>query len=539
MSESASEPEDVESGIGRLRAIVGIGGCVYLVWWFMVEALLPASFNPLPSRLGVVGFSAALYGGSHVSGWVAKHLSGLFTAWGCLLVAHYAYLIAGNHGDSMWWVGCFVTFAAASMCMQSPREVAIFSVFSLASVLVVAAQLGQLSHSIYVPGLATVLLLANITKRSQALAEHAHAARRKSDQQRLQLAAIVESSGDAIVASGLNGHIRSFNQGAEQLFGFSEAEVVGKPLSLLLPRGREAEGPALIEQLSSGQPVAPFEAVGCRRDGSQVDVSLTVSPIRDARDKVAGISWAARDISEWKRAQLEVLRAREAAETANRELEAFSYSVAHDLRAPLRGIDGFVRIVLEDYGAKLDAEAHDHLQDVLRNAELMKRLIDGLLELGRVTRAHMSVHDVNLSELARASATQLRALDRQRAVEFAIGEGLHVQGDGTLLRSVMDNLLGNAWKFTRNRSDARIEFGSSGANGQTVYYVRDNGAGFDMTYASKLFGVFQRLHSQHEFDGTGVGLATVQRIVHRHGGRIWAESKVGEGASFQFTLSGH
>jgi PAS domain S-box-containing protein len=424
------------------------------------------------------------------------------------------------------------------MCLQSPREVAFFSVFSLGCVIVVAALQGQLSHSIYVPGLATILLLANVTKHSQTIAERARAARRTADQQRLELAGIVESSGDAIIASSLDGRIHRFNRAAERMFGFAEAEVVGRPLGLLLPRGREAEEPALIARLSAGDVVMPFESVRCRRDGSLVDVSVTLSPVRGRRGELAGISWAARDISEWKRAQLEALRAREAAEAANRELETFSYSVAHDLRAPLRGIDGFVRIVLEDYGAELDAAAHEHLECVLKNAELMRRLIDGLLELGRVTRANIQVQDVDLSELARASAAQLRALDRERAVEFEIDEGLRAQGDSALLRSVLDNLLGNAWKFTRNRRDARIQFGSTGTEpGKTVYFVRDNGAGFDMAYASKLFGVFQRLHSQREFDGTGVGLATVQRIVQRHGGRIWAEARVGEGASFQFTLS--
>jgi PAS domain S-box-containing protein len=537
MAEHESEAEDVANGVDRLRTIVGISGCVYLAWWFMVEVLLPGSFNPLASRLAVVGSSAGLFAASRVNAWVARRLSALFTAWACLLVAHYAYLVHGNHGGSTWWVGCFVTFAAASMCLQSPREVEIFSVCSLGSVVIVAALEGQLRHSIYVPGLATILLLANITKRSQAIAERARVARRKSDLQRLELAAIVESSGDAIIASSLSGLIVRFNKGAERLFGFAEQELVGRPLTLLLPSGREAEEPALIARLSNGEAVTPFETVRCRRDGSWVDVSVTISPVRGARGELVGFSWAARDISEWKLAQLEAVRAREVAEAANRELEAFSYSIAHDLRAPLRGIDGFVRIVLEDFGETLAAEARDHLECVLKNADLMRRLIDGLLELGRVARANVRVQDVDLSELARASATQLQALDRERAVEFAIDEGLRVQGDGTLLRAVVDNLLGNAWKFTRNRADARIEFGATGSNGQTVYFVRDNGAGFDMTYASRLFGVFQRLHSQQEFDGTGVGLATVQRIVHRHGGRIWAEARVGEGASFQFTLS--
>jgi light-regulated signal transduction histidine kinase (bacteriophytochrome) len=173
-----------------------------------------------------------------------------------------------------------------------------------------------------------------------------------------------------------------------------------------------------------------------------------------------------------------------------------------------------------------------------RNAKLMGELIDALLELGRITRADISVQRVDLSELARATAARLKEFEPDRAVEFLIDDGLAEQGDSALLGAVIENLFSNAWKFTRNRSNARIEFGSTRDSGKTVYFVRDNGAGFNMASASRLFRVFQRLHSQEEFGGTGVGLATVHRIVQRHGGRIWAEGKVGEGASFHFTFHG-
>jgi len=543
MAKRENQQEGVGNGLGRLRTLVAIGGAVYLAWWFMVELFLPGSYNPLLGRLIVVALDGVLLGASYRIRWVQKHLSVLFTAWACLLVAHYCYLMVANHGETTWWVGAFITFAAVSMCMQSRREVAAFSLFSMSCVLVVAAVEDQLANSIYLPGLATILLLANITKRSQAIAhdamlqaEDARDASRKSDEQRFQLAAIVEFSGDAIIASSLDGVIQSFNKGAERLFGHAEEEMIGRPLALLLPAGQAGEEAALVARLERGEEVMPIETVRRRSDGSPIDVSVTMSPIRDSRGQLVGVSWAARDISEWKRAQLEVLQAREAAEAANRELEAFSYSVAHDLRAPLRSIDGFSNALLEDHGPTLAPGAHDYLHRLQRNAKLMGQLIDALLELGRITRADISVQRVDLSELARATAVRLKEFEPDRAVEFLIDDGLAEHGDSALLGAVIENLFSNAWKFTRNRSNARIEFGATRDSGKTIYFVRDNGAGFNMASASKLFRVFQRLHTQEEFDGTGVGLATVHRIVLRHGGRIWAEGKVGEGASFHFTF---
>jgi PAS domain S-box-containing protein len=538
----------VDSGARRLRIVVGISGFVYLFWWFMVELLLPGSFNPLPGRLLVVGVNWALLGASYQSRWVERRLSALFTAWVCLLVAHYCYLLVGNHGEPTWWVGAFVAFVTVALCLQTPREVAVFSLFALGCVLCAAIAEGQLLHAIYVPGLATILLLANITKRSQVAAQdamlqtaRARSETRSSDEQRLQLAAIVESSGDAIVASSLEGLVRSWNKGAERLFGYAAEEVLGQPLSLLRAAGRaggrDDEEPALFARVAKGEPVAPFETVRRRKDGSDVDVSVTISPIRDSRGEVVGASVAARDISAWRRAEAEVGRAREAAEAANRDLEAFNYSVAHDLRTPLRGIDGFSQILLEDYGGVLDAVGHKHLQRVRDAAQHMGRLIDSLLSLARVTRVNLRSQHVDLSQLARATAERLRESQPDRNVEFLISDGFTEKGDSALLGAAIDNLLSNAWKFTRNQPNARIEFGSVQEGGQTAYFVRDNGAGFDMAFASKLFGVFQRLHTTSEFEGTGVGLATVDRILRRHGGRVWAEGKVGEGACFHFTLS--
>ena len=220
----------------------------------------------------------------------------------------------------------------------------------------------------------------------------------------------------------------------------------------------------------------------------------------------------------------------------NKELEAFAYSVSHDLRAPLRSIDGFSHALMEDYPDKLGKQGKDYLQRVRKAAQHMAVLIDDLLALSRVTRSEMKQDTVDLSALAQSIAEELQETQPERQVDFVIAPGLTTSGDSQLLHQLMENLLGNAWKFTGQHPKAKIEFGTSQVDGKETFFVRDNGAGFDMTYADKLFGVFQRLHSQEEFPGTGVGLATVQRIAHRHGGQVWAEGKVEEGATFYFTL---
>jgi len=223
-------------------------------------------------------------------------------------------------------------------------------------------------------------------------------------------------------------------------------------------------------------------------------------------------------------------------EAANRELEAFSYSVSHDLRAPLRGMDGFCQVLLEDYGDRLDEEGRDHLHRVRSASQHMARLIDDLLKLSRVTRTELRRDKINLSRIAHDIAASLQSAEPERQVSWIIADGLVGEGDRRLLRVVLENLLGNAWKFTSKHLRSTIEFGCSEMRGAMTYFVRDDGAGFNMAYTDKLFGPFQRLHGMQEFEGNGVGLATVQRIISRHGGRVWAEGEVERGACFFFTL---
>ncbi len=360
--------------------------------------------------------------------------------------------------------------------------------------------------------------------------------RRAADQARAWLAAIVEDSDDAIIGRDLDGKITSWNRGAERMFGFTASEIIGQSTDVLMPEDRHDERLHLMRRILEGERVSHYETFRRRKSGELFDVSVTLSPIRDSDGTLVGVSMITRDISGLKQVQRDLMEARDATEAANRELESFSYSVAHDLRAPLRSIDGFSQALLEDCHDKLDADGRKYLGFVRESAQLMADLIDDILNLSRVTRAELLRERIDVSALARTAWERVRAAEPERSVEIVIERDLVASGDARLIGVVFDNLLGNAFKFTRQREVARIEVGTVDVSGQRAYFVRDNGAGFDPRYASKLFGVFQRLHAATDFEGTGIGLATVQRIVHRHGGRVWGESAVGQGATFFFTL---
>jgi PAS domain S-box-containing protein len=371
--------------------------------------------------------------------------------------------------------------------------------------------------------------------------------RKRAEEISLHLAAIVASSDDAIISKSLEGILLSWNKGAERIFGYSAEEVIGKSILMLIPPDRHNEEPLILEKLKNNERIEHFETIRLTKNGQLVDVSLTVSPIKDKSGKIIAISKIARDITERKYIEEQNRRLQETLEqrvvdrtaqlqAANKELEAFSYSVSHDLRAPLRHINGFSQALLEDYADKLDDTGKSYLRELRGASQEMAQLIDDLLQLARVTRSEMHRQKVNLSEIAHTVIARLQEQDHRRVVLTHIEEGAWVHGDKRLLRILLDNLLGNAWKFTARKEHPEIAFGQLHNHNQTVYFVRDNGAGFDMAFADKLFGAFQRLHSNNEFEGTGIGLATVQRIVHRHGGKVWAEGLVNQGATFYFWL---
>ncbi len=259
-------------------------------------------------------------------------------------------------------------------------------------------------------------------------------------------------------------------------------------------------------------------------------------PVRDPAGRITRWFGTCTNIDGVKHKEEVLRRAKEETEAANRDLEAFSYSVAHDLRAPLRSIDGFSQAILDDNADQLDAQGISYLTRVRAAAQRMAQLIDALLSLASVSRAELRKERVDITHLARGIMDRLRETDPARGATVIVADGLTAEGDPKLLAAIMENLLGNAWKFTGQTPEAHIEVGATTKDGQAGFFVRDNGAGFDMAYADKLFGAFQRLHTNTEFPGTGIGLATVQRIVSRHGGRIWAQSELARGATFFFTL---
>lgn len=357
-----------------------------------------------------------------------------------------------------------------------------------------------------------------------------------------QLGAVLASVNEGVIVADEHGRFAYFNPSARRILGITEAEeprdLDHTPYRLLLPDGSTPfphERRPLVRALR-GEETRDVEMVVERPGGARVHVSVSGGPVRDENGVFRGGVIVFRDITERRRAEQALRRATVRLTTVNRELEAFSYTVAHDLRSPLRTIEGFAEALAEDYGDRLDDTGREHLQRIRAAALRMEQLIEGLLSLSQVTRSELRREPVDLTALARSVAEQLRKQEPEREVDLSVEEGMRAAGDPRLLRVILENLLGNAWKFTRMRPRARVEVFTTREDGRVVYHVRDDGAGFDPARGDRLFTPFQRLHGADEFEGTGIGLATVQRIVERHGGRIRGEGQVGRGATFSFTL---
>ena len=351
------------------------------------------------------------------------------------------------------------------------------------------------------------------------------------------LAAIVNSSDDAIIGKTIDGVITTWNPAAHRMYGYAAEEIIGQPITVLCPPDRVAEIQEILRKISNDERVSYHETVRQRKDGTVFPVSVSISPVHDVRHGLIGASSIARDISERYRLQAELRHRTDDLEIAYRDLETFSYSVSHDLRAPLRALEGLSHALLEDCGDSLSEAAIGYTKRIQAASERMTDLIDDLLNLARVSRAELHPQILDLGAEAADIAAELQRQAPDRHVRFTIQQPALAMADPTLIRTVLQNLLENAWKFTSGRDDAAIELGMTPdeASGKR-FFVRDNGAGFDTADAGKLFKPFVRLHTVSEFPGTGVGLASVRQIVERHGGRTWADGAPGAGATFYFTL---
>ena len=401
-------------------------------------------------------------------------------------------------------------------------------------------------------------LESKIAKRTAELwnahqrAERELIERRRAEQELSRHAQVIDLANDTITIRDLSNTITYWNTGAQNLYGWTKEEAIGVDVHALL----QTKFPISLEECDRELRASGHwqgELVYTKRSGEQITVASRWTLWQDEFGRPSAILEINNDITAQKRTEAEIKKLNEDLQrrnvelnAANKELEAFCYSVSHDLRSPLRSINGFSQALQEDYGAVLDNIGKDYLRRVCAAAGRMGQLIDDLLSLSRITRSQMELGAVDLTTLASSICSEMQANQPHRQVEFRITPNIQVEGDAKLLRVALENLLSNAWKYTSKHNSAQIEFGikqsSVNCHGektitQTVYFVRDDGAGFDMNYVEKLFAPFQRLHSTTEFEGNGIGLATVQRIIHRHGGHIWAESELEKGATFYFTLN--
>src|SRR5881409_2305395 len=353
----------------------------------------------------------------------------------------------------------------------------------------------------------------------------------RQSEQTFQL--LVESIQDyAVIMLDPDGRVASWNASAERIKGYLAHEIIGEHFSTFYPPEDVAQGKPRWE-LEAAEREGRHEDEGwrVRKDGTRFWANVAISPMRDSHGGLIGFAKVTRDLTQRRRVE-------QALTQSNQELERFSYSVSHDLRAPLRAINGYAQALFEAHAARLDDEGKRLLTVIRDSAKLGGELIDGLLNFSRVGRQALARAPVDLTTLAEGVVAELRQTASSVAVDVVLSPLPPASGDAALLRHVLVNLIGNAFKFSANRAHPKVEIGAEQHGSEVAYYVKDNGVGFDMQYAGKLFGVFQRLHRAEEFEGKGVGLAIVQRIVHRHGGRAWAEAAVDKGATFYFTLGG-
>jgi len=389
--------------------------------------------------------------------------------------------------------------------------------------------------------------MADTIQKDMEQIEHDVEELKRTGENLRKMSQAIESSPATVLITNPLGIIEYINPKFTEVTGYQQQEVLGKTPSILKSgRTPNAVYRDLWTTIRSGREWRG-ELLNRKKNGDLFWEETRISSLKDDQGRITHFIAVKEDITARKAAEAKIVQLnadleRRVAErtrqltATNKELESFSYSISHDLRAPLRGINGFAHLMEENCQGCSKHDSLDHLQRIRKASVRMGDLIDDMLELSRVARSEVRLESIDFSEIANTLLEELAESDQGRKVEAVVQQGLIAQGDPVLMQAALQNLLGNAWKFTSKCESARIEVGCDESGAERVYYVRDNGAGFDMKYADKLFSAFQRLHRPEDFDGTGIGLATVQRIIHLHGGRIWAESRLNEGATFFFTL---
>jgi PAS domain S-box-containing protein len=371
--------------------------------------------------------------------------------------------------------------------------------------------------------------------------------RRQSEEAKFRLAAVVESSVDAIISKTLDGTITSWNKGAELMYGYAAEEVIGRPVTILIPPSRADEEPAIIERLRRGEKIEHYETVRMRKDGTLLDVALAVSPLKDADGRIIGASKIARDITERKRAEGGLQKAKEELEqrvlerTASlqettQHLEAFCYTIAHDLRSPLRAQQSLAQLLLEDYKDSLDQTGREYAQRIINSAKRLDRLVEDLLTYSRLNRSDLEFERVDLEKVVREVQTSLAHEINSREATLSTGPLLPVWAYLPTLQLVVTNLISNALKFAKSDERPQIRIWSEPRDGSVRLWVEDNGIGMSPENTEKIFGVFERLHPMDKYPGTGIGLAIVHKGVERMGGRAGVESEPGKGSRFWIEL---
>jgi PAS domain S-box-containing protein len=498
-------------------------GAVYLIWWLAVEALLPHAYNPLLGRLVVVVAIWAIVAASYASTWVRRHVLLLWSCGLWLLTAHYFYLFYENAGDINWVVGSFITVTAVSLGLMSRTSLIAYSAFAAALSIGLVIEIPALRHSVFVPGLMTVLLQANIGLNSRLGVLRDLAA----SNEHFQL--LFHSTFEGVLIHE-GGRIVQVNDALVRVLGFTRDEMVGRDaIGFVHTEDRATASDGLMAGASS-----PVELRCIRKDGSEVDVEVRGKPFAHGKRPQRLVT--VEDVSERKQRAAELRRTNAALVRSNLDLQRFAYIASHDLQTPLRSIASFVDLLRSTYGDTLDAQAKDWLSRTTQSVDHLQTLIHDLLEYSRVNAQPRAFETVAMREALDRASSLLDAAVRDAGATITTDELPEVTGDRSQLVQLLLNLLGNAIKY-RGAESPRVHVAAQTRGDDWLFEVRDNGIGIAPKHHEQVFEVFKRLHDQKQYPGTGIGLAICRRVVDRHGGKIWVESKLGEGSAFFFTIA--